>query len=617
MSDSKTEQFQYQADIARLLHLVTHSLYSEREVFLRELIANAADACDKLRLAAQQEAGLAKQAQNLAVRLIPDRAQRLLIISDNGIGMNQQELIDNLGTLARSGTAKFLEALQNKKDSQLIGQFGVGFYSAFMVADKVTVLTRKAGEAEGWRWESRGAEGFEIIADNEAAPAQGTRVILSLKDDALDFADEARLRQIVQKYSNHLQLPIYYGEEGDNRLNSAEALWCRSKNSISEADYKQFYQATALAFDDPALTLHWHAEGTIDYRALLFVPGARPFDLFEPARDNRVKLYVKRMFISDKVAGLLPPWLRFVRGVVDSEDLPLNVSREILQNNPLLTKIKTSLISKILAELKTLSKTKPEAYLSVWQNFGAVLKEGLYEDHSQRELLLPLLRCHSSQSDTPVSLADYVSRMPPEQTQIYYLTGEDMAQMQQNPQLEGFKARNIEVLLLTDSVDDFWPQTLGTYEGKAFASITRGTPDLEKIKAKDKTDTATGSIDDLVAAAKLLLADAIKDVRESQRLTDSPVCLVADEQDMDLRLEKLLKAHGQMQTSSKRILELNPSHALVQQLQAQVKEKGAESVQEALWLLFDQASLLAGYGVQDAHAFAQRLGHVLQRSLAA
>jgi molecular chaperone HtpG len=640
------EKRSFQAEVSRLLDIVAHSLYSEKEIFLRELISNASDACDQLRYAALTQPALAGEDSNFRVVLTPDKTARTLTVDDNGVGMNHDELIENLGTIARSGTAAFMEALKgdngkagaNGKDVSLIGQFGVGFYSAFMVADKVEVIARKAGDSAAWRWISDGKGEFSVEpAEKES---RGTTIILHMREGEDEFLESHRLRHIVKTYSDHIALPILL-KEGDKEetLNAASALWTRSKSEITPEQYKEFYHHVAHSFDEPWLTIHSRAEGKIEYTNLLFVPSSKPFDLFDPQRKNHVKLYVRRVFITDDCQSLLPPYLRFLRGIVDSEDLPLNVSREMLQNNPILARIKTQLTKRVIGELAKKAADAPAEYAKFWDNFGAVLKEGLYEDREQQESLLPLIRFNSTEGDGLVSFEDYVGRMKPGQEAIYYLTGDKLDLLKKSPQLEGFRARGVEVLLLTDPVDEFWMPALGKYkahckdlgkdEGKgaefALKSITRGGADLSKIAPRDgeakADDTAgdkkpAGNIGALIAIFKLALGEAVKDVRTSDRLTDSAVCLVADEGDMDMHLERLLKQHRQLDAASKRILEINPKNALVERLATMVGQNGAsDQLGEFAWLLLDQARILEGEPLPDPSAFARRLSTLLEKGL--
>lgn len=626
------EKHGFQAEVSRLLDIVAHSLYSDKSVFLRELVSNASDACDRLRYLALTQPELTASDPNFRITLSVDRDARTLTVADNGIGMNRDDLVENLGTIARSGTSAFLSQMTGDaaKDIALIGQFGVGFYAAFMVADRVEVLSRKAGEDQGWRWVSEGKGEFTV------APAEvesrGTRVTLHLAKDADEFLEPDRLRRIVTKYSDHIGLPILL-REGDKEetLNQASALWTRPKSEITDEQYTEFYRHVAHAFDAPWLTMHYRAEGKIEYTSLLFVPSVKPFDLFHPDRKHSVKLYVKRVFITENCEEILPAYLRFLRGIVDSEDLPLNISREMLQHNPVLAKIRSGVTKRVLGELQKKAETAPDDYAVFWNNFGAVLKEGLYEDRDQREPLLKLARFRSSTAgDRLVSLADYVGRMKPGQDAIYYIAGDTLEAVSRSPQLEGFAARGVEVLLLTDPVDEFWIPAVGAFEGKPFRSVTRGGADLDKIGAgegeKKKPEPPADGIDGLIALFRLTLKDAVKDVRPSQRLTDSAVCLVADEGDMDIHLERMLKQHRQIETGFKRVLEVNPRHPLITGLAKRISEKGTgtgsganggDEIAEAAWLLLDQARIVEGEPLPDPAAFSRRLADVLRRAVAA
>jgi molecular chaperone HtpG len=621
----QTETRTFQAEVSRLLDIVAHSLYSEKEIFLREMVSNASDACDRLRYAALTEPSLTEGDANYRVVLTPVKSSRTLTIADNGIGMNRDELIENLGTIARSGTAAFVGELTGdaKKDLSLIGQFGVGFYSAFMVADKVEVLSRKAGDGEGWRWTSDGQGSFTI--EPAANVPRGARITLHMREGDAEYLEPHRLRQIVKTYSDHIALPIVLADGNkEETINTASALWTRPRAEITPEQYKEFYHHVGHGFDDPWLTLHARAEGVLEYTLLLFVPSQKPFDLFDPERKSRLKLYVRRVFITDEGTELLPAYLRFVRGVVDSEDLPLNISREMLQSNPMVGRIRQQLTRRILTELGKKAEEAPEEYATFWDNFGAVLKEGLYEDREQRDTLLSLARFRSTTRDGLVSLDEYVAAMRPGQEAIYTITGDNLDLLKKSPQLEGFRAHGVEVLLLTDPIDEFWATSIGTYKEKPFKSATRGGVDLDKIAApEDKQDAAEKpepppKLASLIAIFKLALGDAVKDVRSSERLTDSAVCLVADEGDIDMHLERLLKQHRQLDAATKRILELNPRHRLIERLAASVGETGAsEPLSDFAWLLLDQARIVEGEQLPDPPAFARRLAMLLERGLPA
>jgi molecular chaperone HtpG len=620
----KMEKLGFQAEVSRLLDIVAHSLYSDRAVFLRELVSNASDACDKLRYLSLTEPGLIADDPEFKITVTLDKDNRTLTVSDNGIGMNREDLISHLGTIARSGSAQFVQALEEgkSKDVSLIGQFGVGFYAAFMVADKVTVASRKAGETQAWKWVSDGKGEFEIGEAERPGEnrGRGTDIVLHIKKDAGEFLEKSRVSTIITKYSDHIALPIRLIEGGkEEKVNQAAALWTRSKSDITEEQYRDFYRHVAHAFDEPWGTLHFKAEGKIEYTGLVFIPTAKPFDLFHPDRKQSLKLYVKRVFITDHCEELLPHWLRFVKGLVDSEDLPLNISREMLQQNPVLSKIRQGVVKKVLEYLKKRAENEADAYAVFWNNFGAVLKEGLYEEPENRETLLKLARFRSTHGDALVSLADYVGRMKEGQTSIYYLTGDSLESATRSPQLEGYRAKGIEVLLLTDGVDEFWVPAVGEYDGKGFKSVTRGGADLDAIKGDAKADEkkqepAAAGIDNLIALMKLALKDAVKDVRVSQRLTDSAVCLVADEGDMDMRLARLLQQHKRIDALAPRVLEINGSHPVIAALAKAVSGGKGSEVTDASWLLLDQARIQEGETLSDPTAFARRLGEVLGKA---
>jgi molecular chaperone HtpG len=613
----------FQAEVSRLLDIVAHSLYSQKEIFLRELISNASDACDRLRYLALTQPALIGEDAAFRVLLEPNANRRTLTLSDNGIGMSREELIDNLGTIARSGTANFMAQLSGdeRKDRTLIGQFGVGFYSAFMVADKVEVTSRKAGSDEAWRWTSDGKGEFSVEPGEREK--RGTTIVLYLREDAAEYVEPSRLREIVKTYSDHVALPIVLDHKGkEETLNAASALWMRPKSEIKPEQYKEFYHHVGHAGDEPWLTLHWKAEGRIEYTGLLFIPSMKPFDLFDPLRKHRLKLYVRRVFITDDCQDLLPPWLRFVRGVIDSEDLPLNVSREMLQSNPMLARIKGQIVKRVVSELQKKAKDAPEEYAKFWENFGAVLKEGLYEDREERDALLGLARFRSTAGDGLVSLEDYTARLKPGQDAIYTIAGDNLDLLKKSPQLEGLRAKGVEVLLLTDPVDEFWTTAIGKFKDWTFKSATRGGADLAKIGGEaekkngaepEKPDANAAS---LVAMFKLALGEAVKDVRLSERLTDSPVCLVADEGDLDIHLERMLRAHKQLDQLSKRILEVNPKHPLVARLASQIGKDGASSViSDVAWVLLDQARIIEGEALPDPAAFSRRLSSLLEKGL--
>lgn len=620
------EKLSFQAEVSRLLDIVAHSLYSNKEIFLRELISNASDACDRLRYAALTQPELTADDPDFKIELTLDKTARTLTIADNGIGMNREDLVENLGTIARSGTAAFMQQLDSKQDgANLIGQFGVGFYSAYMVADQVTVASRKAGEDQGWSWESDGRGEF-TIGESDDAPKRGTRITLHLKEDQQEFVDPMRLQGIVKTYSDHIPLPISLAEDDKEAetLNTASAIWTRSKSEITDEQYTEFYHHVAHAFDEPWERMHFKAEGMIEYTGLLFIPANKPFDLFHPDRKHGVKLYVRRVFITDDCAELIPPYLRFLRGVIDTEDLPLNISREMLQHNPLLKKIRNGVAKRVISELTKKADKDSEAFAKFWSDFGAVLKEGIYEDDGQRDALLKLARFSSTTAEGTTTLADYLSRMKEGQDSIYYISGEDAENIKRSPQLEGFAAKGVEVLLFSDPVDEFWITSVPTFEGKAFKSVTRGGADLSKICGEEKQDeeesgdktTGDSNIDSLIAFVKLSLKDQVKDVRASERLTESAVCLVADEGDIDINLERILKQHKQLDTSAKRVLEINPKHSLVKTLAKRIGQEGSgNELEDVAGLLLDQARILEGESLPDPVAFARRLSNLVEKGL--
>ena len=623
--ENRQESRAFDADVARLLHLIVHSVYSDKEVFLRELISNAADACEKLRYEAIAHPELLGDDPSLRITLSIDADKKCLSLEDNGIGMSRDELVQGLGTIAHSGTKAFMdriEAAQAGEGASLIGQFGVGFYSAFMVADHVDVFSRRAGAEEAWQWSSDGKGTFSVApVPLESAPHRGTRVVVHLAEEAKDYLERFRLERMVRAQSGHVPVPIAVVEKPGEKpfeLVDGAALWAKPKSEISTADYTDFYRSLTGHLDEPDLTVHFRAEGRHEYTVLAFVPGSRPFDLFDLDRKGRIKLYVKRVFITDE-AEILPRYLRFVRGLVDSTDLPLNLSREMIQESPILMAIRKAVTSRMLTELEKLADKEPAAYAKIWDNFGAVLKEGIYEDVERRDALLALSRFKTSASAGAWrSLKDYVASLKENQTAIYYVAGDDIARLEASPHLEGFRARGVEVLLLTDPVDSFWVTSGASFEGKAFKSVTQGTADLTlipRIDAKEEPPSQTDeAVTNFVAFIKETLGEAVSDVRASDRLTDSPVCLVAPETGLDRQLEKLLAGAGRLKVTAKPILEINPRHAIVVAL-ASLGEDDLAFKQDAAHLLFDEARVLEGERPADARMFSDRLGRLLTRSL--
>jgi len=596
------EKREFSAEVGRLLDLVVHSLYSEREIFLRELVANAADATDRRRFEALTHPSYALP-EDPAIRITPDKAGRTITISDCGIGMGHDELVSHLGTIARSGTRAFGQSLAEAKPEDrpnLIGQFGVGFYSAFMVADRVDVISRHAGSEEAFIWSSEG-RGDYTIAPSERATA-GTDVILSIKSDADEYLEPYRLQTIIRKWADHVALPIkLITEKGEESANEGTALWRKPKSDVTEENYTEFYRHLGHSFDAPWATLHWRAEGTIDFSALLFIPTSKPFSFAEESRESKVRLHVKRMFITDK-AEILPPWLRFVQGVVDTEDLPLNVSREMLQATPVLARIKKAVLNRVITELKTRAKEE-ESYEKFWDVFGPVMKEGLYEDFEHKKDIAELSRFRSTHGEGWVSLADYVSRMKDGQKAIYLLAGDDLAALRSSPQLEGFAARGIEVLLLTDPVDSFWPERFGEFEDKKLTFVAQAGADLADI-APLEAQTEAGDVTGLIEALKTALGDAVSDARASARLVSSAVVLASAEHGPDLQMQRLLRRSGRSMELPP-VLEINPRHALIAELSARVAAGG--DVSEDAQTLFDLARVQDGESPRDPAAFARRV----------
>ncbi|TPL68707.1 molecular chaperone HtpG [Mesorhizobium sp. B2-3-15] len=625
-TDTKaTETKAFEADVSRLLHMMVHSVYSDKDVFLRELISNAADACEKLRFEAVSRPELLADDPKPRISISADPDGKLITVEDNGIGMSRDDMTEALGTIARSGTRAFIERVgagNSSEDTQLIGQFGVGFYSAFMVATRVDVISRLAGSEEAWRWSSDGKGSYEIApAPLEAAPKRGTRVVLHLMDDATSYTGSYRLEQLAKSQSGHVPVPITLIEKpGAEARDIADgtALWVRPKSEIKPEEYTDFYRGVSGQYDEPAATIHFRAEGRQEYSVLAFVPGSRPFDLFDQDRKGRMKLYVRRVFITDD-ADLLPRYLRFMRGLVDSADLPLNVSREMIQESPLLAAIRKGLTNRVLGDLAKLAENETEAYAKIWENFGVVLKEGLYEDHERREQLLKLARFRSTASGEGWrGLADYVSAMKEGQKAIFFMAGDDRARLEASPQLEGFKARGIEVLLLTDPVDSFWTSMAPEFDGKPFRSVTQGVAELSEIPLLDEANkpdaAAAPEVDGFLAFVKAALGDAVSDVKASDRLTESAVCLVAPEHGPDRQFERLLNAAGRLDKTAKPILEINPRHQRVLAL-ASLGEDEQAFKEDAAHLLYDEARVLDGDKPADARAFSERLARLLARGI--
>ena len=619
----------FEADTGKILDIVINSLYSEREIFLRELVSNASDALDKRKYLGLTDKKINDSSESSEIKIRVSSKEKTLTISDNGIGMNEEDLKSSLGTIARSGTKAFLEQMSasskdKKPDMSLIGQFGVGFYASFMVADSVEVLSKKAGEEDGWKWSSDGKTGFNL--EKVSKEKVGTSITLYLKKDAKEFLEETRLQFIVRKYSDHISFPVKFFEidkkdAEEKVLNEASALWTRPAKEIKEEQYQEFFSHIGAGFGKPLITMHNKTEGTISYTNLICIPSTRPFDLFNPDRKSSLKLYINRVFITDKCDALVPSYLRFVKGLVDTQDIDLNVSREMLQNNPAVAKISKSLVGKILRELKKVSEKNLDGYKDFWKEYGAVLKEGLYEDAERKEALLDLCRFSTNENESIISLSQYLEKMPETQKDIYYISSETSAQALASPHLEGFKSKNIPVLIMTDAIDQFWLPMIGSFKDKKFTSITQGQINLDELDEKDKEKNTENKDQkekqdkefvDLIAQMKIVLGDQVKDIRLSSKLTDSPVCLVADDGDMDIAMEQLMAQRDTNYQGAPRILEINGDHSLIKNMKSLLgKKENNELVSDAGTLLFEQARLMEGKMPSDPAQFSKIMNQFL------
>ncbi len=610
------DKLEFQAEVSKLLDIVVNSLYSEKQIFLRELISNASDACDKLKYLALTTPDIAKASGAFKITVTPDSKANTLTVSDNGIGMNREDLINHLGTIAKSGTAEFVRNVKDNGSAvDLIGQFGVGFYAAFMVADKVEIITRKAGEDKAWKWVSNGVDGFEITEAERAV--NGTDIKLFLKEDAKNYTDTIYLRHIIRTYSDHIDYPIVLelGEAGEETVNTASALWMRHKSEITEDQYKEFYHHISKNFDDPWLTLHFKAEGNIEYTGLLYIPSEPPYDLFQPDRKTGLKLYVNKVFISDKVEELIPNYLRFVRGVIDSADLPLNISREMLQHSALIEKIKHGTVSRLLKELKKRAGNYDD-YMKFWRSFGIVFKEGIYEDFSNREEIAGLSYFASTADDEKLTTLDaYISRAQEGQKAIYYITGDDVRVLRNNPQLEAFKEKGVEVLLLTDPIDEFWPQTLPNYKGFAVKHAAQAQADMSFERKEAKADE--GSLKKLTDMMSAQFKDEVGKVTTTEKLTKSPASLTVENGQMSIHLERLMRTHQQQTAfASTRILELNPYHPLIIKLaDMTANEADKPKIEEISRMLLDQAKIAEGEAVSDPSFFSEKLSEYILKAM--
>ena len=626
---AKSEKLEFQTEVSQLLKLMINSVYSEKEVFVRELVSNASDACDKLRYLATTKEKLLQSDPDLKIQIEIDKKENQITITDNGIGMNRDDLVNNLGTIARSGTAQFIKEATETKDLSLIGQFGVGFYSAFMVASDLTVITRKAGEKKLWIWKSDGESNFTIDESDDLEQLnsnRGTKIILSITKEGKEYLEKIRIEEIIRKYSDHISIPIFVRDIKDKEdekpeaINSALALWTRPKNKITKEQYKEFYNHVGQMFDDPWLTSHYKAEGQIEYTVLNFIPSTKPFDLYDPARENRLKLYVKKVFITDNCPELIPPYLRFLRGVIDSEDLPLNISREMLQNNPVVKKIRNALVRRTIGDLKKKLTNDRASYEEFWSNFGPVIKEGIYEDTEKKDTLLEIALFKNSNSTKLITLDEYIDSMSKKQKDIYFITGDSYTNVINNPSLEGYKSRGINVLILDDAVDSFWTSSTPNFKEKNIKSVSKGVDDLESISKKktdDKDKKEDKSLEPLIILLKDKLKEKVKDVRTSSRLTESPVCLVVDESAMDPQLEKILQQHNQLQQGAAlKILEINPDHKLIKKLAKMSKDKASVGDIENIGiLLYEQSMILDGEKPSDPVNFSKKLIDTISASI--
>ena len=622
----------FEADTGKILDIVINSLYSEREIFVRELISNASDAIDKKKYLALTNKSINDTSDPFEIKIEVNSKENTIKISDNGIGMDEEDLINSLGTIARSGTKAFLEQFNKSKDDKkedvnLIGQFGVGFYASFMVADKVEVLSKKAGTDKSWKWISDGKSGYNIEKGEKTN--SGTELILHLKKDAKEFLEGTRIQFVVRKYSDHISYPVKMLEVSkkdakEETINEASALWTRAPKDIKEKQYEDFFSHIGAGFGKPLLTMHNNTEGTVSYTNLLCIPSSKPFDLFNPDRKSSLKLYINRVFITDKCDNLIPAYLRFVKGIVDTQDIDLNVSREMLQNNPAVAKISKSLVGKILRELKKIADKDNAKYIQFWNEFGQVLKEGLYEDLERKDTLLELARFSNNENDDLISLEDYVNAMDKNQKDIYYIAADTKSQALSSPHLEGFKSKGIKVLVMADPIDQFWLSMAGQFKEKNFVSITQGEIDLDNIKSDKKDpknkDTKKDDVDkrftNLIAHLKASLGQNVKDIRLTSKLTDSPACLVADKGDMDVAMENLMKQRDPNYQGAPRILEINPEHALVEKMNKLLSDKKHNNlVDDAGTLLFEQARMMEGKLPSDPTKFAKIMNNFLVKGV--
>lgn len=625
---NKKEKKQFGAEVSRLLDILVHSVYPNKEVFLRELISNASDACDKLRYQALTNDKLVKSSSELKIHITVDTKNNELVISDNGIGMNRQEMIDNLGTIAKSGTKEFVDGIkEEEKNISQVGQFGIGFYSAFIVADKVKVISKNVDSNDSWVWISDGSGTFTIEQNSFDTPSSnGTSIFLSLRDKMDEFLDISNIKDIIRTHSDHISFPIEIAEFKEGILgevesaNTSNAIWSKSKSDVTKEEYLELYHSIAQSFDDPEMTIHYKAEGRYEYDVLLFLPSTKPFDLFDPAKRSKLKLYVKKVLISEST-DIIPSYFRFVSGVIDCPDIPLTVSRDVLQDNSVVIAIKKAIRNRLISTLSKLSESDSDKYSGIWNNFGAVIKEGLYEDYEKRDDLLKLLRFQSTQGTNLRSLNQYVADMKENQTSIFYITGELLNTINANPQLEGFKARGVEVLTLTDPVDSFWTSTVLGFEGKSFKQVSQAQEELKLIpiienkdEKVDKTSEDNKNLSEAIPYLKTILDSLVTDVRLNESLVDSPVCLSIADGGVDKTLEKILMER-QGTEKALPVLEINPNHSLIKQFSKKLSKKKSKDLEVIARILYDYALIMDGEKPSDISIFGQNLQEILKRSM--
>ena len=616
------ENFQFQAEVGKILNIVANSLYSEKEIFLREYISNASDACDKLRYESLKNTNISNS-EEFKILISFSKKNNTISISDNGIGMEKDELISSLGTIAKSGTEEFIKKLEANKEKNIdqIGKFGVGFYSGFMVAEKIIVLSRKAGKKSSWKWTSDGKGGFDIELNNDHK--SGTQIILKLKKEASEFLENIRLNNIIKKYSDHITHPIFLKNEDEKNVkeeqaNQSLALWTKNKKDIKKEDYNNFYSQSGLNYDKPWKVLHNQNEGTINFTNLIYIPSEKPFDLLHADKKINIKLYVKKVFITDDCENLIPKYMRFLTGIIDSEDISLNISREMMQNDPVIAKIKNNVVKKVISELEKELKNDRESYIKFWINFGAVFKEGIHEDFTNKDKVLKLSMFKSSNEEGWTTLDEYIKRMPKYQKDIYYISGESKSSLMKSPQMENFIKNNLEVLFFIDPIDEFWLPNIDNYNDFKFKSITKGDIDLKNQQVdKDEKKNKDESLQKLIAYLKSFYGEKVKDVKVSNRLTSSPVCFVADESSMDIHLENILKKHKHLNEISAKILEINPNHSLIKFLNKidTNDKKNLQKVKSISNLLLDQAKLLEGIPLDDSKDFCNKLNDLILQSI--